>query len=101
MRSLRDRARGLRASASMRWRQLGVRVRWRAAMSPHVLRRLANMAELLLEPVELLVGEILAIDQPVSRAADRVDELVELEVQRLGVAVLAVLDQEHDQKRDD
>src|SRR5262245_17649767 len=62
---------------------------------------LVQAPELLLEMLDLVVREILEVHELRARTLDRADELVELKVQRLGVAVLRVLDQEHHQERED
>src|ERR1044072_7982587 len=50
---------------------------------------------------ELLILEVLEIEQRVVRALGRADQLVELDLHRLGVAVLRVLDEEHHEEGDD
>src|ERR671914_228934 len=54
-----------------------------------------ELGDLLLDPVELLVGEVLERDELRARRVDAADPLVELELDRARVAVLAVLEQEH------
>src|SRR3954463_1096244 len=54
-----------------------------------------------LQFIELLVGKVFDVDHLVVRLVDRPDHLVELQVQRLGVPVLRVLDKEDDQERED
>src|SRR5687767_6529242 len=54
-----------------------------------------------LQLVELLVSRLLEIHQVVVRARERADQLVELELDRVALAVLGVLDQEHHQERHD
>jgi hypothetical protein len=49
----------------------------------------------------LVFFELLEIEQRVVRALRRADQLVELDLDRFGVAVLGVLDQEHHQERHD
>ena len=51
--------------------------------------------------VQLLIRELLNIDHVIAGGHVGADELVQLEMKRLGVPVLRVLNQEHDQKRDD
>src|SRR5688572_12874584 len=51
--------------------------------------------------LEALVVDVLQVEQRVVRALGGADQLVELELDRLGVAVLRVLDQEHHQEGDD
>src|ERR1051325_350545 len=50
---------------------------------------------------ELLILEVLEVEQRVVRALGRADQLVELDLDRLGVAVLRVLDEEHHEEGDD
>ncbi len=54
--------------------------------------------ELAFELVELLVGHLLQPDEVGTRVAETSDQLVELELDRARVTVLAVLEQEHDEK---
>ena len=54
-----------------------------------------------LDGVELVLALVLQLHRRVARALGSVDQLVELQVQRLGVAVLRVLDQKHHQEGDD
>src|SRR5262245_30649255 len=63
-----------------------VRVRRVAPRADVVGERL----ELLLEPVQLLVGHLLDIDQPVGGALDGCQQLVELDLDRARVLVLGV-----------
>ena len=51
--------------------------------------------------LDLGIGEVLDPDELVARIAHRPDQLIELEVDGFGVAVLGVLDHEHDEERDD
>src|SRR2546423_707025 len=62
--------------------------------------RLTNPAELLLEPLQLLVGHVLQIRHARARALRGAQQLVELEVYGLRVAVLRVLDEEDHQECD-
>ena len=61
----------------------------------------AQLAELVLQLIELVVGHFLEVDHRGARAFDAAQQFVELELDRNGVAVLRVLDQEHHQERDD
>ena len=54
-----------------------------------------------LDGIELFLGFVLQVHRRVARALGGADQLVELQVQRLGVAVLGVLNQEHHQEGDD
>src|SRR5687768_12412184 len=75
---------------------------WSALRSPGADAPLRlQPGELPLHLVELLIGAILEIDQLVARRIDAADQLVELEVERAGIAVLSALDQKHHQERDD
>src|SRR5580693_8828360 len=62
---------------------------------------LAQSVEIGRELIELLLAQRFQLDEPVARAAIGANELVELEVKRLGVAVLRVLDEKDHQERDD
>src|SRR2546423_3004115 len=62
--------------------------------------RLANPSELLLESLQLLVGHVLQVSHARARALHSAQQLVELEVYGLRVAVLRVLDEEDHQERD-
>ena len=71
-------------------------------MRPRRLGRLGTQSvKLLLQLLELFVGQLLEIDQLVARALESANELVELDVNRDRVPVLRVLDQEHHEKGDD
>ena len=50
--------------------------------------------------VELLLGEVLDADQLVAGVLGRVDQLVELEVDGLGLAALDVADEEEQEEAD-
>ena len=63
------------------------------------LRAVAEALELFLDLLELFVGAVLQVHQRVAGPVLGADQLIELEVDRLGVAVLRVLDQEHHQER--
>ena len=56
-----------------------------------------QLLEGLLQPPQLLVGHVLQVDQARARAFDPAQQLVELQVDGLGVAVLGVLDHEDHQ----
>src|SRR4051812_39778982 len=60
-----------------------------------------QMPELVLQGLELLVTEFLEIHEVRPRALHAPEELVELEVDRLGVAVLGVLNQKDHEEGDD
>jgi hypothetical protein len=60
-----------------------------------------RVCELGVEPVELVIAEMLEADEIIVGVTCRSDQLIELEVNRVGVAVLGALDQEHHQERDD
>jgi len=49
----------------------------------------------LLDMLHFFLRQLFELQQPVARAIVGSDELVELELERLGIAVLGVLDQEH------
>src|SRR4029450_12985789 len=55
----------------------------------------------LVERARLALGEILHVDQAVAGAGQRGHDLVELEVNRLGILVLRSLNQEDHEERDD
>src|SRR5205814_1221151 len=57
--------------------------------------------ELLLKVIQLLVRQLLQADEARAGAVYAADQLIELQVQRLCVAVLGVLDQEDHEERDD
>src|SRR5687768_4118914 len=61
----------------------------------------AELAELLLERLDLVVGRLLDVGEGVARLLLGADQLVELEVKRVGVAVLGGLDHEDHQEGDD
>ena len=54
-----------------------------------------------MELVELRVGQLLEIDKPGPGLRDGAEQLVELQVDGSGIAVLRVLDEEHDEEGDD
>jgi hypothetical protein len=63
--------------------------------------RATELGELLLQTSELFVGEVLEIDEVVAGGFHGADELMELELDRLRLAVLRVLNDEHHEERDD
>ncbi len=63
--------------------------------------RFADALKFLLQLVQLLVRHILQIHQARARAFHATDQFIQLQVDRLHVAVLRVLDQEHHEKRND
>src|SRR5258705_12938977 len=69
----------LRARASFANTRAGCLV----AQTTVAQRFIAQLAELRFEPFELGVGQILGVDQSIPRLVDGVDQLVELEVDRL------------------
>src|SRR4029078_2761809 len=64
-------------------------------------RAIGELAVLLVQPEQLVLVELLEVDEHGVRTLLRTDDLVELEVQRLVVAVLRRLDEEDHQERDD
>ena len=66
-----------------------------------VHRFLADAFELLFKFFQILIGKVFKVDQFVSRAFECADDLVQLQLKRLGIAVLRVLNKEHHQERDD
>jgi len=56
--------------------------------------------EFLLELLELFVRQIFQVNEGIARGLNRPDQLIELEVEGFGVAVLRTLDQKHHQKGD-
>src|SRR5882762_11965006 len=61
----------------------------------------ADPVEFLFELRQLVIGHIFKIHHLVTRAFDGEDELVELEVKSLGVAVLGILNEKYHQERND
>jgi hypothetical protein len=53
------------------------------------------------DAIELIVVELLQIEQRIVRSGHRADQLVELDLERIGVAVLRALDQKHHQEGHD
>src|SRR5207237_10554968 len=66
-----------------------------------VLRLFADALKLLLELFQVFVGKFVKIDKFISRTFEGAADLIQFQMDRLGIAVLGVLDQEHDEKRDD
>ena len=62
---------------------------------------LAQTLKLILKLFEILIREIFEIDHTCACALDATQQLIELEVHRLSVAILRILDQEHHQECDD
>src|SRR3954464_112406 len=62
---------------------------------------LAQALKLILKLLEILIRKVFEIDHARARALDSAEQLVELEVHRLGIAVLGVLDQKDHQECDD
>lgn len=66
--------------------------------------RFASFADsfiLFFQRVKLFIGKLLDIDEIIIGGMVRAYQLIELQMQRLGVTVLRVLDQKDDQKRND
>lgn len=61
-------------------------------------RAVTALCKFPLQRVEFLVRAILQVDEVVARFAHAVDHLIELEMQRPGIAVLSVLDKKYDRK---
>src|ERR1051325_7070700 len=70
-------------------------------LSSATSREAVQALEFLLQPIEFFITEVFEIDQAGSRAFDATEQFIELQMQRLGVAVLRVLDQEYHQERND
>ena len=66
-----------------------------------VLRFFSKSSKLLVEFLQLLVGQIFKIDQFISCVFEGADDLIEFEMHCFGIAVLRILDQEHHEERDD
>jgi hypothetical protein len=66
-----------------------------------VFRFLADPLEFFLELFQVLIGKFLKIDKFISRVSKSADNLIELQMDRLGVAILSVLDEENHQECDD
>src|SRR4029077_242124 len=59
---------------------------------------IAHSVELSLHFLQVFIGAVLEIDEPVARGVRGADQLVEFEMNGLGIAVLRVLDKEHDEE---
>lgn len=62
---------------------------------------LGDASELLFEQLQLLFGKIFEHHEIVASAFHGANQFIEFEVDRFGVAVLHVLDEEHHEKGDD
>src|SRR5205814_432341 len=86
---------------------LGLAGLWLAVLVDYCVRAviLARRFRLGLELLELALESVIGIglrpDVPVARLRDRADELVQLQLGRLRIAVLGVLDEEHHQEGHD
>src|SRR5205814_3115072 len=74
------------------------RLTWAARLRGRLVALGLDLLELALESI---IGVRLRADVPVARLRDRADELVQLELCRLRIAVLGVLDQEHHEEGHD
>jgi hypothetical protein len=63
-----------------------------------VVAFLAHLLILVRNALEFVIRKVLYIDHLVLRLVDRFDDFIQLEVDRAGVAVLRILDQENDQE---
>src|SRR2546421_11709374 len=61
----------------------------------------ADSVEFLFELRQFVIGHVFEIHHLVTRTFDGEDELIELEVKSLGVAVLGVLNEKYHQERND
>src|SRR5687767_371478 len=61
-------------------------------------RALGEREVLLVQPQLLLLVQVLGVEQLVARAVEGEDQLVQLDLDRLGLAVLGRLDEEHHQE---
>src|SRR5437667_10637820 len=68
---------------------------------PVALRFLVDALELFFELIQVLVGKFLKIDKFIAGFGERANDLIQLQVDRFGVPVLCVLNQEHHQESDD
>src|SRR2546421_8481383 len=84
-------------SESLELRRIGVEL----ARAQLLSRRGGKLRVAAQVTLELLVFELLEVEQRIVRALGGADELVQLDLDRLGIAVLRVLDQKHHEKRDD
>src|SRR5437588_400257 len=58
------------------------------------LRALAQVLELMLKVLEFLVAQVLEVHQAIARAVNGPKQLIQFQVDSLGVAVLGILDEE-------
>ena len=65
------------------------------------IRFLAMRSNSFCKLLQFLIGEFFQIDQVIARAAERANQFIEFQMNRFGVAVLRVLDQEDHQESDD
>ena len=72
-----------------------------SALIAGVLGLVAKPLKLLLELSQLVIGKIFKIEKFIARAPDGANELIQLQLHGLGVAVLCVLNKKHHQERDD
>src|SRR5438876_4765228 len=72
-----------------------------SALIAVVLGLFAQLLKLLFELLQVLIGEIFEIDKFIARAPDGADELIQLQLHGLGVAVLCVLNKKHHQEGND
>ena len=68
-------------------------------MQPVAPRLFGEFYESLFQVVEVTLLELLEIEQLIARMPDRAYELIELDLNRRGIAVLGALDEEHHQER--
>src|SRR5436305_1850820 len=76
---------------------------WRSSGGLGTIATLAlftNFLVVVIERLQLFIGELFYIDQLVVRATQCVYQLVQLQVNSFRVTVLRVLDKEHHQERD-
>jgi hypothetical protein len=76
----------------------------RTLSSPTVERaesRMRARLQFLVQSLKFVFGQVLGIGEAIFRLADYQDQFGELQLQRHGVAILRVLDQEHHQERHD
>ena len=66
-----------------------------------VLGSFAQTLKLFFEAFQVFVGKFFKIDKFVSRTFEGADDLIQFQMDRFGIAVLGVLDQEHHKKGDD
>jgi len=68
---------------------------------PIVFRFLADPLKLFLQLFQVFIGKFFKIDKFISRVFKGADDLIEFQMDRLGIAILSVLDEENHQERDD